>query len=98
MITCSRCFTLSTDSEIFCSTCQADLRDCSTTAVALKKLIENPRVRYVRIAVPNDACPACKDIQGTYPKEQAPVLPVPGCSEKNGCQAFYEPLLAVVYP
>ena len=98
MITCSRCSTQSADTTIACPTCQADLREFSTAAVTLKKLQENPRVKLIRIAVPNDACPVCRKIQGSYPKNQTPVLPVAGCSEKNGCCAFYEPLFTEVYP
>ena len=98
MITCSRCYTQSADLTTICPTCQADLREFSTAAVALQRLRNNPRVKWIRIAVPNDACPVCREIQGTYAKENTPLLPITGCSEKHGCRAYYEPVLAEVYP
>ena len=98
MQTCSQCYTLSPDTEKVCSNCQADLREVSTTAVALKRIIANSRAVAVRLAVPEDACPACRAQEGTYPKDQVPVLPVEGCSEPNGCLGFYEPILDEIYP
>jgi hypothetical protein len=74
------------------------LRELATTAVALKRIRLNPRVLNVRVAVPQDACTACLAVEGTYPKEKVPALPVEGCSEPNGCCAFYEPLLEEIYP
>ncbi|NTV35690.1 MAG: hypothetical protein HGA53_01925 [Anaerolineaceae bacterium] len=70
----------------------------STTSVALKKFCDNTRVRNIRLVVSNDACPACQEIEGTYAKENAPVLPVEGCSCENGCRCFYEPMLNEIYP
>jgi hypothetical protein len=96
--TCLRCSTQSPDSAQICPACQADLREFSTTAAALKRIKANPRVRLVRLAVPDNACPACQAVEGTYPKDQVPALPVEGCSEPNGCRAFYEPLLDEIYP
>jgi hypothetical protein len=98
MQTCSRCSKQSPDSVLVCPYCQADLRELSTTAVALKRIRANTRVSAVRLAVPDDACPACHAIEGTYPKDKVPALPVEGCSEPNGCRGFYEPVLEEIYP
>jgi RNA polymerase subunit RPABC4/transcription elongation factor Spt4 len=95
---CSNCAASSQDNAQICHKCGLDLREYSTTAVALKKFQNNTRVKNVRLVVPDDACPACRDVEGTYPKDQAPRLPVEGCSEKHGCQAFYEPMLNEIYP
>ena len=67
-------------------------------AVALERFKQNPRVRAVRLAVPADACPVCQGLQGTYDKNQAPHLPIEGCSNHNGCCSYYEPLLDEIYP
>ncbi len=70
----------------------------SSAAVALKQLQENPRVKNVRLIVSADACPACAAQEGTYDKNNAPALPIEGCSHANGCRCFYEPMLNVIYP
>jgi hypothetical protein len=95
---CSRCSTSVPDSVKECTNCQADLVQFSMTAVSLKKLIANPRVNAINLATSEDACPACQAIQGTYSKENAPSLPVEGCSHPNGCRCFYQPLLEEIYP
>jgi hypothetical protein len=96
--TCSRCYTQSADSLQTCPKCQADLREYSTTAQSLKRIRSNTRVRYVRLAIPVDACPACQAVEGTYPKDNVPPIPVEGCSEPKGCRAYYEPMLDEIYP
>jgi hypothetical protein len=96
--TCSKCATQSADNVLVCPTCQSNLREFSTVAVALKKFQANPRVYSVRLVVPTDACPACEEQEGTYPKDKVPPLPVEGCSEPTGCRAFYEPMLNEIYP
>ena len=98
MQTCSNCSTQSADNVLVCPRCQSNLREASTTAVALKKFQANARVNNVRLVVPTDACPACQELEGTYPKDKVPHLPVEGCSEPNGCRAFYEPMLNEIYP
>ncbi len=98
MQTCSRCFTQSPDSALICPKCQADLREFSVTAASLKRIRANDRISAVRLAVPADACPACLAVEGTYPKDKVPALPVEGCSEPNGCRCFYEPVLEEIYP
>ena len=68
MQTCSRCNTQSPDSTITCPGCGADLKEFSQRQLALRKFQENPRVIAVNVIVHADACPACQEIQGTYPK------------------------------
>lgn len=65
---------------------------------ALKKFQENERVQNVRLIVSDDCCPVCASQEGTYNKNEAPLLPVEGCSHSNGCRCFYEPMLTVIYP
>lgn len=98
MQTCSRCQTQSLDSILTCPNCGADLQGFSTTAATLRKFQENPRVIAVNVIVHGDSCPACQEIQGTYPKDRVPKLPVEGCSHENGCRCFYQPLLEEIYP
>ncbi len=98
MQTCSRCNSNSPDTATTCPKCGADLKEASTTAVALRKFQENPRVNAVNVVVHEDACPACQAIQGTYPKDRVPRLPVEGCSHESGCRCFYQPLLEEIFP
>ena len=98
MQTCSRCQTLAPDDASHCPHCDADLKEFSTSAVALKEFQHNPRVYAVQVATAEDACPACLAVQGTYPKDQAPHLPVEGCSHPQGCRCFYQPFLEEIYP
>jgi len=95
---CSRCNTSAPDNQQVCLKCQADLREFSVTAVSLKKLVENSRVYAIHVATGDDACPVCQTIQGTYPKDKVPTLPVEGCSDPNGCCCFYQPMLGEIYP
>jgi hypothetical protein len=69
------------------------MEEFSTTAVALKHLQENPRVKAVRVTVADDACPYCYELLKTYPKDKVPRLPHESCSHENGCRCFYEPVL-----
>ena len=98
MQTCSKCNAFSPDAVTNCVNCGADLRELSTTAVARKRFQGNPRVRMVRVLVMDDACPACQEVEGTYSKQAAPVLPVEGCSHGDGCRCFYQPYLDEIYP
>ncbi|MCC6145962.1 MAG: hypothetical protein IT308_00185 [Anaerolineaceae bacterium] len=52
----------------------------------------------IRISVADNACPACQQVMGAYPKDQLPRLPVEGCSHPNGCRCFYDPVLNEIYP
>lgn len=98
MQTCSNCHNQSPDDATTCLFCQADLSVTSEQAVALKKFRDNPRVQLIRIAASADCCPACRKLEGTYSKEETPVLPVKGCSHENGCRCFYEPILTEIFP
>ena len=98
MQTCSRCQTQSPDTVVECPACQADLRQLSTTAVALASFQANSRVNAVHVASGEGACPVCLATQGTYPKDQVPTLPVEGCSNPQGCLCFYQPLLEEIFP
>ncbi len=98
MQTCSKCHIQSPDSALFCANCSADLREFSTSSVALAHFLDNPRIDVLRLVVDEDACPACQEYAGNYSKDEIPVLPVPGCSHPDGCRCFYEPLLTEIYP
>ena len=47
---------------------------------ALKRMQENPRISNVVVVVPADACPACQEVFGTYPKDEVPDLPMEYCT------------------
>lgn len=70
----------------------------STAAQSLKRLQANPRVLYIVVAAPEDACPACQNLTGTYAKDEVPQLPVDCCSHPLGCRAYYLPYLNDIYP
>jgi len=72
--------------------------ESSNAAKALERMRANPRVKYVVVVVPENACPACQELTGTYPKEQVPRLPVESCSHPLGCRSFYLPYLDDIYP
>ena len=93
MQTCSECNASSPDNARTCVNCNADLQEFSTTAVTLKRLQENPRIRAIRVSVADDACSYCYELLQTYPKDRVPSLPHEGCSHENGCRCFYEPVL-----
>ncbi len=76
----------------------AEAWENSEAAQALKTLQANPRVKYITLIAPADACPACQQLAGTYPKDAVPPLPYEACSHPLGCRAYYEPLLEDVYP
>ena len=95
---CSACRAQLKDHIEYCPKCNLPLSEYSSTTVTLQRLHENPRVNNVRIAVSIDACPACKQVQGMYPKDKAPVLPIEGCSHSNSCRCFYQPILEEIYP
>ncbi len=70
----------------------------SEAAKALKILQNNPRVRAITIVAPANACPACQQLAGTYPKAEVPSLPLEMCSHPLGCRAYYQPMLEDIYP
>lgn len=76
----------------------ADNWDSSSAAQVLKRLQANPRIKYIVLAVPADACPVCMELAGTYPKEDVPHLPVDLCSHPLGCRAYYIPSLEEIFP
>lgn len=98
MQTCTKCSAQSPDEEAYCVNCHADLSEYSMTSVALKKYQQNPRVRYVRIAVDANCCPACREVYGSYPKDNVPRLPVIECSHPAGCRCFYQPFFDEIFP
>lgn len=98
MQTCTLCNHENSDIARYCDSCGADLEEYSNFAVTLKKFRENPRVRGVRVAVHEDACPACQQVRGSYPLDHAPRLPVKGCSNPQGCRCFYVPWLEQIFP
>jgi hypothetical protein len=95
---CSKCYVQSPDAAVYCENCKADLNLFSTRAVALKRMQENPRVSHVILQVADNSCPACQQLQGDYPKENPPRLPVKGCSHADGCRCFYQPVLNDIFP
>jgi hypothetical protein len=72
--------------------------ETSSAYQSLKEMQENPRVKYVVVIVPANACPACQNLTGTYPKDKAPRLPVESCSHPMGCRSYYMPYLDEIYP
>jgi hypothetical protein len=93
MQTCSNCNASSPDDALNCVNCKFNLAEFSVTAVALKRMQANPRIRAIRVSVSYDACPHCYELMKTYPKDKVPRLPHEGCSHDNGCRCFYEPVL-----
>jgi hypothetical protein len=70
----------------------------SHTAKALTEFKNNDRIYEVRVIVSHDCCPACRELEGAYTKDEAPELPVKGCSHAQGCRCYYEPALVEIYP
>lgn len=66
-------------------------------AEILKRLQEKNRVSMIRVAAPPE-CNVGQTVQGVYPKETTPALPVKGCSRPGGCICAYEPVLNDIYP
>ena len=93
MQTCSLCDASSPDRAACCVHCGADLNQFSSTAVALKEMQANPRVKLIRISVSNDSCSHCYGLMKSYPKNKVPRLPHEGCSSPHGCRCTYEPVL-----
>jgi hypothetical protein len=65
---------------------------------SIQQLKENPRVRDIRVIVPDNACPVCQAIAGTYTKDSLPPLPPEGCSCPRGFEGYCQPMLNVIYP
>ena len=75
-----------------------DMWETSEAAQSLERMKANPRIKYIVIVVPEDACPACQNLTGTYPKDQVPHLPIEKCSHPLGCRSFYLPYLDEIFP
>jgi hypothetical protein len=65
---------------------------------ALKRMQDNPRISKIVLSVPDDACPACREIAGTYSKDETPGLPMDVCTHPLGCRSFYQPFIEELYP
>jgi len=70
----------------------------SEAAKSLQRMRANPRIKYIVVCVPEDACPACQNLTGTYPKDQVPRLPYEQCSHPLGCRSYYIPYLDEIFP
>ncbi len=75
-----------------------DIWENSAAAKSLERMRANPRIKYIVICVPEDACPACQNLTGTYPKDQVPRLPYEQCSHPLGCRSYYIPYLDEIFP
>jgi len=75
-----------------------DIWETSEAAKSLERMLANPRIKYIVVCVPEDACPACQNLTGTYPKDQVPRLPYEQCSHPLGCRSYYLPYLDEVFP
>lgn len=98
MQTCSLCNVSTPDQASHCKNCQAELSVHSTTAYALKRFSENPRVKAVTLASSYNACSYCYEQLGTYEVDDVPPLPHKGCSHEYGCRCFYIPVFNDIYP
>ncbi len=76
----------------------ADHWESSKAAQDLARLQANPRIKYIVVVVPGDACPVCQGLAGTYPKDKTPRLPIELCSHPLGCRSYYAPFLDEIYP
>ena len=72
--------------------------EASIAAQVLRRLQANPRIKYISLVVPGDACPVCQKLAGTYPKDQVPPLPVDLCSHPLGCRSYYVPFFDEIFP
>jgi hypothetical protein len=70
----------------------------SPAAKSLQRMKVNPRIKYIVIVAPEDACPACQNLTGTYSKDKVPRLPIEKCSHPLGCRSYYLPYLDEIFP
>jgi hypothetical protein len=75
-----------------------DAWESSAAAKSLERMRANPRIKYIVVVVPEDACPACQNLTGTYPKDEVPHLPIEMCSHPLGCRSYYLPYLDEIFP
>ena len=88
----------STDTSSPLTDRSADIWETSEAAKSLERMKANPRIKYIVVIVPEDACPACQNLTGTYPKDQVPRLPYEECSHPLGCRSYYAPYLDEIFP
>ena len=60
---------------------------------ALDKIRNGGVATKVRILTYHNCCPACMAVEGVYDFDDAPELPVEGCSHPDGCRCHYAPVL-----
>ena len=75
-----------------------EMWEASEAVKSLERMRVNPRIKYIVVVVPEDACPACQNLTGTYPKDQVPRLPIEQCSHPLGCRSYYLPYLDEIFP
>lgn len=80
------------------TTAEAVARRMAEAEAALKRMQDNPRISKIVVVVPADACPACMEVFGTYPKDETPRLPMDACTHPLGCRAHYQPFIEELYP
>jgi len=77
---------------------KVDLTDTAEQrAQMLARMQANPRVSKIIVAAPDD-CQFGLSIQGTYDKDDVPVVPRKECSRPGGCICTYEPVLNTIFP
>jgi hypothetical protein len=60
---------------------------------ALERIRNGGIATKVRILTNHDSCPVCRSVEGAYDFDEAPELPLEGCSHPYGCRCVYEPVL-----
>ena len=71
--------------------------DSEQKAKMLARMQANPRVAKILVAAPDD-CQFGLSIQGTYDKDDVPVVPRKECSRPGGCICTYAPVLNTIFP
>lgn len=74
------------------ATTDKDAKRRAEQAEALER-IRSGLATKVRILIAADACPVCRAWEGAYDFDDAPELPLEGCSRNGGCNAVYAPVL-----
>ena len=80
------------------TTAESVARRINEVDEALKRMQANPRISKIVVIVPADACPACQEVFGTYPKDEVPRLPMDACTHPLGCRSYYQPFIDELYP
>ncbi len=71
----------------------ATTTDVKATQEAALKKIRDGLATKARVLANRDCCPACRATEGVYDFDDAPELPVVGCSHPDGCRCHYAPVL-----